>query len=737
LILSMGITAKAGTDKSLIAFGTADCPHLIRFGKLVGLLRDLHRVDLTIPSFTGTGEDNLSSFKSFCSGLIERRNHLWSMQIRRLGIRQRMSIAHTLFLFRKTLPSKPPNLDDYLDQISKPSPEIDPHFIDFCERKVREIFPVGWDRYSYPSACLSTSISTSSCRENGRQFGGCRSWVLDNKMPNISDREGFVESCLVNTKYERVKPSRLCSVHTGGKWRKITVPSGELSLLRPLHNSIYNHISRTDWLLRGKESPARFKHFRKVLGEVFVSGDYESATDFLNSGVSRTVLSQILMRSRSVPNGIRRMAMDSLSLPVELRREDGSRRQVDQRSGQMMGYLLSFPLLCIINYITFKYAVRRDVPVKINGDDIVFRGTREEYTRWKEVVNKSGLVLSEGKTLIDSRFFTLNSCLFYGESKVVKAVPFIRSTALFPKDKDPESVMGISGRFRSFCPGYSGASKELLRTEFLRFNRALIDVTRRSVSRGLGLPVTFPMIVKSGLWAREAWYLSLEVEKPIPAPFAAWSNPPPGFKFIRVPEKTKEILKAEEGLAAAFVEAAWMPLKGGINDWFAELKLDSYDWGYWFHTRSHDLRKRAKLLGLSPRNTQRFLRPERNLFKDEGWRAHRVGVWVNEDFVPNLTFERGDGYSHQQEIEQFNVTQRTSARRSFDATERQLDHRDYLDVSVRVDEIFLETTENSLTTSDSAEVFHGDLGLDLKRYGDIAVRCFAKGVGFAPPPCLC
>jgi len=308
---------------------------------------------------------------------------------------------------------------------------------------------------------------------------------------------------------------------------------------------------------------------------------------------------------------------------------------------------------------------------------------------------------------------------------------------LFPKDKDPESVMGISGRFRSFCPGFSGTSKELLRTEFLRFNRSLIDVTRRSVSRGLGLPVTFPMIVNSGLWTREAWYLSLEVEKPIPAPFASWSNPPPGFKFIRVAERTKEISEAEEGLAAAFVEAAWMSPKGGVNDWFSELKLDSYDYGHWFHTRSHDLKKRAKLLGLSPRNTQRFLKPRRSLFKDEAWRANRVGVWVKEDFVPNLTLVRSNEYSCHSDLEQFDITQRTSARRSFDATERQFDHRDYLNVSIQVDEIFLETTENSLTTSDSAEVFHGDLGLNLKRYGDIAVRCFARGVGLAPPPCLC
>jgi len=736
LIHTMGITAKAGTDKSLDAFGAVGCPHLIRFGKLVGLFKELHDVVLTIPSFTGTGEENLSSFKSFCSGLIERRNHLWSVPIRRLGIRQRMSIAHTLFLFRKTLPSKQPCLDKYLDQISAESPEVDPHFTDFCEKTVRDLFPVGWDKYSYPSACLSTSVSTSSCRENGRMFGGCRSWVLDCKMPNITDREGFVESCLVGTKYDRPSPSKLCAVHTGGKWRKITVPSGNLSLLRPLHNSIYNHISKTDWLLRGKESPARFNKFTRVLGEIFVSGDYESATDFLNSGVSKTVLSQILLRSRSVPNGIRRMAMDSLSLPVQLNREDESTRVVDQRSGQMMGYLLSFPLLCIINYITFKYAVPRDVPVKINGDDIVFRGTPREYEDWKKVVNKSGLVLSVGKTLVDNQFFTLNSCLFYGESHKVKAVPFIRSTALFPKDRDPESVMGLSGRFRAFCPGYSGEKKEFLRTEFLRLNRCLIDVTRRSVSRGLGLPVNFPMIVNSGLWIREAWYLSLEQEKPIPAPFASWSNPPPGYKFMRVEKKTKEILQAEEGLSAAFVEAAWMPARSGVDGWFDELKSGSYDYGHWFFTRSNDLKRRAKLLGHSRRFAQRYLKPNRNLFKDDEHKKIRHGVWVKEDFVPTLSMRRGcdvDGSAAPEE--RFFINSRTPARLSQDATEKTIDYRNYMKVNIEVDEIFLDD-DLSLVSPSEVELSSGDLGFILKKSCDIAARLYPRGVGIAPPPCL-
>nr|UUW21025.1 MAG: putative RNA-dependent RNA polymerase [Sanya botourmia-like virus 9] len=460
-------------------------------------------------------------------------------------------------------------------------------------------------------------------------------------MPNISSREDFVESALVLSKYSRPPPSRLVAVETGGKWRKITVPSGHQSLLKPLHTSIYNRLSAQPWLLRGKESANVFRDFSTSPGEVFVSGDYESATDNLNTHVSKFVLAQILMRSRSVPAGISRMAMDSLSLPVELRGKFNT-RTVEQNSGQMMGYLLSFPLLCLINYLTFKYAVPRDVPLKINGDDIVFRGTRREYEKWVKVVGASGLVLSVGKTMVSRRFFTLNSCLFEGRRDRAVCLPFVRSTALFPKSREPEAVMGIRGRYQSFCPGFSGVKRSRLRVQFLKLNRGLIDVTRRSVSRGLGLCVTFPELVESGLWAREAWHLSLEAERPLPAPFSEWSGRPTGYKYVRFERITKELKAAAEGVGAAWVEAAWQPRRVGVNDWFAEMREGTYDWGHWSWSRTSGAYRRARLLKLSVRNANRFLRPRRSLFNPDSFKLIKRAMWVREDYRSSISFVNGD-----------------------------------------------------------------------------------------------
>jgi hypothetical protein len=548
-------------------------------------------------------------------------------------------------------------------------------------------------------------------------------------MPDITSREDFTLSALVLDKYSRPGPSRLVAVDTGGKWRKITVPSGNQSLLRPLHQSIYDQLSRQKWLLRGKESVSAFSDFTSKAGERFHSGDYESATDFLNNLVSKHCLAEILMRARSVPHGISMMAMDSLSLPVELR-DETQHRVVDQTSGQMMGYLLSFPLLCLINYLTFRYAIPRDVPLKINGDDIVFRSTSEEYDRWVKVVGKSGLVLSVGKTMVNRRFFTLNSTLFEGRNDGPRMIPFIRSTALFPKSKDPEMVMGLRGRYNSFCPGFSGVKRSFLRTEWLSLNRRLIDVTHRSVSRGLGLCVTFPELVNSGLWAREAWHLSLPVERPIPAPFSEWSCRPKGYKYIRVERITKELKSYSEGISAAWLDSAWEnKTVCTVNDWFTEMKSDTYDWGHWIESRSRGALKRAKLLKISVRNAERFLRPSRSLLKTDSFKSIKRSLWVREDVRVGLNFSSEEG-SH------FDVPSLEAVKRDESPFIESEDVRNYYEPQFTVNELFIGHRK-SLTSPTSQMVKVDDREVIIKRGADVAMRCFRRGkIGIAPPPCL-
>jgi len=87
------------------------------------------------------------------------------------------------------------------------------------------------------------------------------------------------------------------NVNENGKSRGVTVASKDKMPLAPLHRMIYDHLSRFPWLLRGEAKPSSFKDFCSVKGTVFVSGDYEAATDNLSLEVAEVLLESILSSS--------------------------------------------------------------------------------------------------------------------------------------------------------------------------------------------------------------------------------------------------------------------------------------------------------------------------------------------------------------------------------------------------------------------------------------------------------
>jgi hypothetical protein len=394
---------------------------------------------------------------------------------------------------------------------------------------------------------------------------------------------------------------------------------------------MYDHLSRFPWLLRGDATAKRFADFSSVEGELFVSGDYESATDNLNQQTQKEVLRLILQQCRVVPVGIQLSAMNSLSVDLTFLDEVGQPQLVKQRSGQMMGHLLSFPLLCFVNYLCFKYLIPENIPVKINGDDIVFRGSPEQYKRWSEGVSRAGLTLSVGKTLVDPRFFTLNSTLFRANSRSVVLVPVVRSSALFGVGQD--RLASLTGRYKSFTYGFFGQRRRSARSFFLRENRRFILASRRSVSRGLGMRVCRDSLIRSGLWDRECSYLSLPMEKPLASIKSCWSVPPEGYHLVSTGSITKEMNRASKGVSAAFVAAAWKRGKEVDND----LKGD-----IWCGTscvfRSSIGRK---MLGISANNTRRMLeRANRRIF-ESSILFSRKSIWM-PDGRP-LSFRGSEG----------------------------------------------------------------------------------------------
>lgn len=201
----------------------------------------------------------------------------------------------------------------------------------------------------------------------------------------------------------------------------------------------------------------------------FVSGDYSAATDNLNSDATLTSLYQVMesmqiqMRTRVVlakavanqeinyvgalNNYVRSADIQLLAnhcTPI-LGYYTGYEKNfvklvLDQfycpqtfvqTNGQLMGSILSFPLLCMINAAVFRHAAEiyheevtgerinllmsecsERYGLRVNGDDILFVAPLRLIEIWSELVATIGLELSVGKNYVHPSVFTINSQMF-------------------------------------------------------------------------------------------------------------------------------------------------------------------------------------------------------------------------------------------------------------------------------------------------------------------------------------
>jgi len=271
------------------------------------------------------------------------------------------------------------------------------------------MFPPCWDTM-YREHCYTTSPPLSSTLENSRLDGG--------GLATESCQAEFLSEVLGTAPLS--DPSHVAKpmvVQSAGKPRPLTKFSEQTLLLKPLHKSLYSHISKKAWLCRGELSAEKLDAagFKRGFGNL-VSGDYKSATDNLPLEVAEAILRVALFNATRVPEGISSYAERILRPLFRYRGEF-----VEVTSGQQMGSLLSFPLLCIQNYIAFRWAVRRHfgsrdaepkIPVLINGDDILFQCEDPTfYGSWIEVVGKVGLEVERTKTSVAEDYGSLNSTL--------------------------------------------------------------------------------------------------------------------------------------------------------------------------------------------------------------------------------------------------------------------------------------------------------------------------------------
>lgn len=162
------------------------------------------------------------------------------------------------------------------------------------------------------------------------------------------------------------------------------------------------------------------KYLEKQIGslkgeESYLSGDYSAATDNIDPALSEAVVDVICECIED--RRLAKLFKESLTGHL-IDDPDKEGRSKPQKWGQLMGSVVSFPVLCVVNASicrrTREFDIGRSLTlgaakIAVNGDDCIFRATTAGRSKWESLANASGMVPSVGKYFFSKEFCNMNS----------------------------------------------------------------------------------------------------------------------------------------------------------------------------------------------------------------------------------------------------------------------------------------------------------------------------------------
>jgi hypothetical protein len=451
-------------------------------------------------------------------------------------------------------------------------------YLAYVEKESRSIFKAGWDK-GYGQRVVANSAPLSACTEATRSELGAFSMISRAELSDLALGKATIDAG---------QQCELVSLVTAGKPRILVKTPASWNGLRPLHQSLYDHISTKEWLLRGPPTLKRLQKLTKGMkrNERMLSGDYQSATDNLSIEVAEVILRAARASSSEVPDVVWESALKTLRPFINSKEriwKGGEFQGTDSfafrlKRGQMMGSLLSFPLLCVQNRIATTYIMGRR-PMLINGDDLLTRCSPAEYGSWLKGMESLGLTPSRAKTGYLRSFFTINSCFFKLQGRNVRRVPAFRGKGFVKSEGNPIPTGNTMSESRGALRGVERVNFE---AAFLETHAKTICSSRRSMGR-LGLAPS-PAAVPRWLAVREWTLQGLGfVEKKLPAPPSSHGvgGVPLGWKFVRrswvrkhYPERADLVESAQVDVWLDGKESLRDEAKGGQewSDWWNEVR---------------------------------------------------------------------------------------------------------------------------------------------------------------------
>jgi hypothetical protein len=151
--------------------------------------------------------------------------------------------------------------------------------------------------------------------------------------------------------------------------------------------------------------------------QVYLSGDYKAATNNIRSYISETIADEVCL-CWEIEGDLRKLFIDALVNHIFVEKTG---ERLPQVNGQLMGSIVSFPVLCIANAALSRWAMevadRRvwslaDAPLTVNGDDVALRARKTVYPIWSKITRQAGLIESVGKTFVSKDWVSINSTMY-------------------------------------------------------------------------------------------------------------------------------------------------------------------------------------------------------------------------------------------------------------------------------------------------------------------------------------
>jgi hypothetical protein len=283
------------------------------------------------------------------------------------------------------------------EKVGRPRPVDDEH-LKFFRKVLKGNVPLGWNRAA-PATAFVPNGHGALGKLHSRKNGG--NWNV----------EAFSDAC------------RTELVFSSGKPRVVTLFSSfNQEVLRPLHRSLYACLGKYSWLLQG---PPTEEKIATLEGGDFHSFDFASATDSLGARYVGAMVDELVAKGTSLTD-------DQIRCMRVLEKQDLGDGW--SQSGQPMGSLMSFPLLCLVNKtlmdmslidslgIRSKHIPKGNLAVYtshkclINGDDALVRDPPNQRKPFRECFvyhgEKIGLVVNQEKSLRSSSLAEINSTCF-------------------------------------------------------------------------------------------------------------------------------------------------------------------------------------------------------------------------------------------------------------------------------------------------------------------------------------